>query len=78
MVASLSKQAVFKRIFYVTGHGTHYDMMFGPAAVDEDDKDIPAEAVATATEMLEASGVLPVHRDDLPATPHLTEIPQGG
>ncbi|TBZ41637.1 hypothetical protein E0H47_10120 [Rhizobium leguminosarum bv. viciae] len=59
--------AVFKRIFYATQHGAHYEMMLGSAAVDEDD--IPAEAVATATEMLEASGVLPVQEDNLPATP---------
>jgi hypothetical protein len=49
--------AVFRRIFDETGHGGHYRMMLGPDAVIDDE--IPAETVAIATEMLEASGVLP-------------------
>lgn len=56
--------SVFRRIFYATGHGAHYEMMLGPVPATENE--IPAETVAIATEMLEASGVLPVAHGDPP------------
>lgn len=56
--------SVFKRIFDETGHGAHYQMMLGPVPAIEDE--IPEETVAIATEMLEASGVLPVTHEEAP------------
>ncbi|MCM2475674.1 AAA family ATPase [Rhizobium sp. CG5] len=60
---------VFERIFGVTGHGAHYAMMRGPVPITAEDKEIPAEVVATATEMLEESGVLSVEPSGFPAIP---------